>query len=1144
MRGLLSALAKQGTSVILVLVILIVLAWFGGESAGFSKKARLAAVAGCVVAGVALVAAQKVQAIQGALQIENKLKEQGQEQIQGARPDLRPEVQAVQQQLDEAIQALKGSRMGKGALYALPWYMIIGPPGSGKSTALQESGLNFPRVSQGRKGVRGVGGTRNCDWWFTDEGILLDTAGRYTTEIDDRDEWLAFLEMIKRARKRKPINGAIVAVSVSDLLNATEEELEAHAKNIRDRIDELTKTLEIVFPVYLLFTKCDLLQGFIEFFEDFGRGDRAQVWGCTLPFSAPPAKSYRETFDDECRKLYSSLSSQRLATLAGERPSTKKQNIYLFPLQFSMTLRRLGDFVSALFRPNPFQETSILRGFYFTSGTQEGTPIDQVIRSLSQAFGLKEEGGSLATQAVDKKSYFINHLFTKIVFPDQNLARTSLRIQRRRRVFHYATLAGSVAGALLLLAGLTASYFGNRTLARATAEAVEGARAVNWAAPPDPAAALQTLEKLRSRLERIDQYDRGAPSRPLTLGLGLYQGDALLGATRKTYLAAVRDFLVRPSIDSLSARMNELHDSPKPEARLYDLLVDLLAVYKMMTGELPVGGDRERKLIVGVLASEGRWGARLGGTPGPAAEAQLQFLASQLEAGRGGEALVSPNLGLISKVDRYIKFIGKDRYLEERYKEVETRYRTEAGTVTVETYAPAKSGTASLLKSDYALSSMFTEQGRKSIVENEIRSRSKALTDYFTQMGITKTPEAIAQELSSIYERRYKSEWELFLRSIQLEPFPNLKGAVDRIKALTADDSPYYPLLAGIFRDQDPRGVTAEFDKSRVRNALQVLYALQSRLEKFLAEAPENRRIVPPERLPRVKELQSDLVTARQSLDAALVGGGDDQKLLLRQVIYEAWRAVAREARQELEKRLEEEVTGRLKAKLKGKYPFDEAADEAAPLDEFSKLFCPSGRFWAFQRLVDELRKLSFEVVDSKSQIKTDEPLILVSHEFDRAVEKAREFRSLYDTDVADKIALRFSATLQPGSGRITGVKLDVGDDGFIHDREPRYTKSMVWTEDSKTKGAKLSIQLAGATDWTVMAEAPGDWGLVRMIGASRPQVQEKKYLCSWEKEIDYQGAKDKYKALLTLDLKDAAAVNPFRKGFFSEFVCPEKVAP
>jgi type VI secretion system protein ImpL len=117
--------------------------------------------------------------------------------------------------------------------------MIVGPPGAGKTTALGTRASSSPTSRRAGGGVRGVGGTRNCDWWFTNEAILLDTAGRYTTESDDRDEWIAFLEQLKKYRPKKPINGVLVAVSVERAARREREQIEATGKKIRARIDEM-----------------------------------------------------------------------------------------------------------------------------------------------------------------------------------------------------------------------------------------------------------------------------------------------------------------------------------------------------------------------------------------------------------------------------------------------------------------------------------------------------------------------------------------------------------------------------------------------------------------------------------------------------------------------------------------------------------------------------------------------------------------------------------------------------------------------------------------------------------------------------------------------------------------------------------------
>jgi type VI secretion system protein ImpL len=140
------------------------------------------------------------------------------------------ELSAMNERFREALSTLKGmrfsSRFGKRSLYQLPWYIIIGPPGSGKTTALVNSGLEFPLAkSHGKQALGGIGGTRNCDWWFTNEAVLIDTAGRYTTQdshrVVDNNAWKAFLTLLKKYRRRRPINGALVAISLQDLMVQT-----------------------------------------------------------------------------------------------------------------------------------------------------------------------------------------------------------------------------------------------------------------------------------------------------------------------------------------------------------------------------------------------------------------------------------------------------------------------------------------------------------------------------------------------------------------------------------------------------------------------------------------------------------------------------------------------------------------------------------------------------------------------------------------------------------------------------------------------------------------------------------------------------------------------------------------------------------
>ena len=240
-------------------------------------------------------------------------------------------------------------------------YVIIGPPGSGKTTALANSGLRFPLAEQmGAGAVRGVGGTRNCDWWFADEAVLLDTAGRYTTQDShaavDKAAWLGFLDLLKKQRSRRPIDGAFVAISLSDLLLGSESERAAHAVAIRSRVQELYTQLGVRFPVYVMLTKLDLVPGFMEFFDGLSKEERAQVWGMT--FSLDDGKSTEgplQVFRSEFDALEARLNERLVERLQQERDPARRDLIYGSRNSSRRCVKRWRAFSTACSSPTPMR---------------------------------------------------------------------------------------------------------------------------------------------------------------------------------------------------------------------------------------------------------------------------------------------------------------------------------------------------------------------------------------------------------------------------------------------------------------------------------------------------------------------------------------------------------------------------------------------------------------------------------------------------------------------------------------------------------------------------------------------------------------------------------------------------------------------
>ena len=202
--------------------------------------------------------------------------------------------EVLNERMTEALAKLKKSG-GKTYLYDLPWYVIIGPPGAGKTTALANSGIEFPGSDSA---IEGFGGTRNCDWWFAEDAVLIDTAGRYTTQDSDVEadsaSWTAFLDILKKGRVNEPINGVILAFSAEDMMSATEETLAKHAETVRKRLSEIHETLKIDFPVYVMFTKADLISGFREYFSSFTQARRKAVWGATFQTRDKTNETYKD----------------------------------------------------------------------------------------------------------------------------------------------------------------------------------------------------------------------------------------------------------------------------------------------------------------------------------------------------------------------------------------------------------------------------------------------------------------------------------------------------------------------------------------------------------------------------------------------------------------------------------------------------------------------------------------------------------------------------------------------------------------------------------------------------------------------------------------------------------------------------------
>lgn len=488
----------------------------------------------------------------------------------------------VEGKFKDVLEQMKRSKMGgRKFLRDMPWYVIIGPPGTGKTTALRQSGLHFPIDLS--DDLKGIGGTRNCDWFFTEDVVLIDTAGRYTEQQSDPGidaaEWFGFLKMLKKHRGRRALNGIMLTLSTQDLLEG-DDSLREHGRIIRKRLAELKDELGVDLPVYLLITKTDLVPGFEAFFCDLSSHEREQVWGATFPVDT---RLNPETIDREMKALLAQLEHRSTARIAEDMSIAERAQVFRFPSQMDNLVRPLKLLVDVAFGESRYEEAARLRGFYFTSATQEGSPLDLMVADMAQNFGVLTPQPTPRAHG-DKRSFFLRELLTDLIFPEAGLGTFDAKSQDRQRWLWRGTLGAASVATIAAIGLFVASY-------------IQQSRAIG--------SYEDTLKALGPRLSNV--ASRQAPTDPLDLPLAL---DAVSEVARADTVqtAGILSLIGPTAIEDRELAQKIAYDraldhilTPRMVALLEatmwrqirdpEYLLGALKTYQMMTGLAPFDAD-------------------------------------------------------------------------------------------------------------------------------------------------------------------------------------------------------------------------------------------------------------------------------------------------------------------------------------------------------------------------------------------------------------------------------------------------------------------------------------------------------------------------------------------------------------------------
>jgi type VI secretion system protein ImpL len=1075
------------------------------------------------------------------------------------------ESQVLAQRFREAVAQLKTGGGKKASLfssgdtlYDLPWYVFVGAPGSGKTTALLHAGLNFVLGEGQAASVKGVGGTRNCDWWFTRDAVLIDTAGRYALQESDAGvdaaAWDSFLSLLRRTRPRRPINGVLLTINVQDLLQQAATERQEHAAKLRARLHELQTKLGVRAPVYVLVTKADLIAGFNETFETLGKEERDQVWGFSFPAEA--SDEPLRHFDAEYAALEQRLNTTLVDRLQAERDVGKRAAIFGFTQEFANLKGSLSEFLGQVFGSGgPLQDRVLLRGVYFTSGTQEGTPIDRVMGQLTRSFGLERAPTASASQR--GKSFFLRRLLQDLVFPEAHLVSFNPKAEARRRWQRVAGFSAVGLLATVLLVGWAVSYSRNKAYEQTVAARLPALKQAVDALPPasngDPLPLVPTLSAVQAAAQPAG-FAIDAP--PLLDTLGLYQGDKLDAGAQLGYHKLLQHGLAPRVARRLEERLRAANKDNLEQA--YEALKSYLMLYT------PDKFDADT--LRAWIALD--WDTQFKNLAPEQRAALDQHLDAMLALG-APPAVAPMDKALVASVrDMLASFPLEYRI----YSRLKRQFRNDLPEFSVAAAAGPNAPKVFERASGEPLSrgvpGFYTRDGYIKAFQGTVAKAAAQLGReqqwVLNQAGSAAQQAAqalgteVAQRVRRLYLEDYVKVWDAFLADVRLVKLGGTERSMEVARILSGVDSPLAAYLRAVSRETTlvpPPATPNPLDKvtaaaNQAKNDLAKLADPQAApaasggpIEKLVDDhfAALRRQVEgQPAPIDDVQKLFGEVYAQLQAVDAAQKsksappagGSGDKVKVAAAQqpepirsmltTLADAGATQGRAAEREA-------MTGELKPiydfctrAIANRYPFASGSKADVLPEDFGQLFGAGGMLDDFYQ-----RRLA-NLVDTGTNPWTYKPLADGSRpaapatlaEFQRAARIKEAFFRSGGKAPGFRLDVR-AAELAEG---LKEVVLDI--DGQITRLTPGSAVTIAWPSQRVASQIKLSTTPGGTP-----LVFDGPWALFRLFDRFevQPGAQPEKF--SVVLNLDGKRAK--------LDVIANSVLNPFRLREIQQFRCP-----
>ncbi|WP_412536701.1 type VI secretion system membrane subunit TssM [Marinobacter sp. MIT932201] len=1038
-----------------------------------------------------------------------------------------------QRLLDRQLAALKSNLPGRKGIYRLPWYLVMGLEDAGKTSLIQRSGQTYTltNVTRNNRGDRNAFG---FDWWIGDEGVLIDPDGELLSqsqgegagaEIQQR-LWNHFIAWLERNRPQRPLNGVVLTIDLASLSVADPDQRRDRAILLRTRLRELMEQIGSRLPVYVTFTKMDLLYGFGPLVRTLSKQEKDRALGFTFSLeNQMDSDDWLSQFVDRYTALVERLTDRLPDVLANTRDAEERAAAYSFTRQLAGLKPVLEQFLTDLLSADVFSTPAMVRGTFFTSVLQEGVPEDAFVSAAAANYQVAEPIQP-AQRSGQSANLFTRELFPKIIYPEAGLAGDNRRvIQSRQRRLAVAAVVAICAGAGMT-AGWQHFFIRNAEAATAVENRVQGF-IDNWQPvgfEPDNTGRnlLGPLDELREATLAFGDHRRNWP---LFSDMGLYRGHEVGPEVEKSYLDMLAYQYLPALMFGVMAEMGQAPDNSTERLEhlrvlrmLYDASgrrTDIVTRYmqnywqqafpgqsdlqQRLMGHLDYAmahtdlarltqeGDAVAVMTLAPFRSSVQWAQHeLGRVATPERvyrdleiEAEQEFRAPLELARESGPAFST----VFTRVDGYGEPVVSDGSGEEDPLTIPALLTREG----LEKWFLRKSGSVTEL----ALVDAWV-LGRRDNVEFSKADEARLLAS-----------------LQTLYAEHYAEAWRTALSRIDIQRFEDLNHGVRILESLTSGHEPLASLL-GQVRHNTRLVPSAEVESAAARELLEQSphFRMLQDIERQFAELNDLTRdngdqptgleqimLVVGELHEYMRNIQEAPDKGKAALAAARARMGlqgadpiftlqrmaDNQpeplNRLLTRLATESWRVVLDQAVAQLEREWYREVYQPFQQNLARHYPFNPDSGRDVALQDFERFFAPGGVLDAFYQ--DNL-KLFLE--DHPEQVGDARRAGLVRGAVLTSLENADRIRRAYFTR-GGSLDVEFS--LEPLNLSANKRRSVVNVDGqlveFSHG--PRQSIPLVWPNTLRDSvESRITLVPVQVNRSPRSLSESGPWALFRLL--------------------------------------------------------------